>query len=267
MKISVIMPAKNAEKTIRKSLQHVYNQDLQPYEIIVVDGGSKDETREIAASLKAKVIQEPPHEGSVPAIGRNYGAEIAKGDIYAFLDPDCFPEKTWLNKVAETLSNSKVGIYCVIVRDGKGTTLSRAWHYLQMQIEYDFAPTRCMAVRKEAFNAVKGFDERLPAGEDNDFSYRVKQLGYNIIIDKKTLVPHDDDHASSLKGIIHLNKWYHQGGLLMRQKWPEKFRKFKTTTPLVRNHVLPIIKSVKEEGPAVAFSCLVIKMLSVVKHV
>lgn len=40
MRISVIMPAKNAEKTIRKSLQYVHNQDIHPYEIIVAEGGS-----------------------------------------------------------------------------------------------------------------------------------------------------------------------------------------------------------------------------------
>ena len=267
MKVSVILPTKNSEETIRKSLLHVIAQDHPPCEIIVVDGGSSDNTLKIANSLGVKVVREPPHKDNIPAIGRNYGEKIAKGEILAFLDADCFPEKKWLTKATKAFSNPKVGIYCVIVRDGKGTTLSRAWHYLQMQIEYDFAPTRCIVVRRKAFDAVGGFDETLPAGEDNDFSYRIKQQGYKIIIDKKTIVPHNDDHVSNLKGVIHLTKWYRQGELLMRKKWPEKFKKFKTTTPLLKNHIVPIAKAIKDEGPAVAILCIVIKIISIIKHV
>jgi len=266
MKVSVIIPAKNAESTIKRCLMHVKNQIIRPYEIIVVDGGSTDKTREIASSFNVKVVQEPPHRGNIPAIGRNYGARMAKGDIYAFLDPDCFPEDKWLYNVIKFLSRPEIGIYSVIVRDGKGTLTSRAWHYLQMQIKYDFAPTRCMAVKKEVFNEVGGFDEKLPAGEDNDFTYRVKERGYKIIIDKDTRVFHDDDHASSLKGIVHLIRWYRQGDLLMRKKWPKRFKKFKTTNPLIRDHILPTIKSLKDEGPEVFILCVIIKLLSIIKH-
>ena len=267
MKISVVLPTKNSEKTIRKTLQHIITQDHPPCEIIVVDGGSSDNTVKIATSLGVKVAREPPHKGNIPAIGRNYGAKIAEGEILAFLDADCFPEKKWLTKATEAFSDSKVGIYCVIVRDGKGTYLSRAWHYLQMQIEYDFAPTRCIVIRRQAFDAVVGFDENLPAGEDNDFSYRTLQQGYKIIVDKNTIVPHYDDHASNLKGVIHLTKWYRQGELLMRKKWPEKFKKFKTATPFLENHIVPVARAIKDEGPVIALMCIIIKIISIIKHV
>ncbi|MEM0049506.1 MAG: glycosyltransferase [Candidatus Bathyarchaeia archaeon] len=267
MKVSVIIPAKNSERTIGKCLRCLFNQVFQPYEVIVVDGGSKDRTAEISKSFKGViVVQEPPHEGNIPAIGRNYGAKIAKGDVFVFLDPDCFPERNLLSKVVETLSDPQAGVYSVIVRDGRGTVMSRAWHYLQMQIDYDYAPTRCMAVRREVFNAVNGFDEKLPTGEDNDFSYRVRQLGYKIIVDKKTIVYHDDEHASSLKGIIHLIKWYRQGEILVRQKYPEKFKRFKTSTPIIKNHIIPLLKSIKDEGPLVALAATIIKIISIVKH-
>ena len=49
-------------------------------------------------SLGVKVVREPPHKGNIPAIGRNYGAKIAEGEILAFLDADCFPEKKMVNQ-------------------------------------------------------------------------------------------------------------------------------------------------------------------------
>jgi len=267
MKVSVILPTKNSEKTIGITLRHIIAQDHSPCEIIVVDGGSSDNTVKIATMLGVKVVKEPPHKGNIPAIGRNFGAMIAKGEILAFLDSDCFPEKKWLTKATRAFRNPEVGIYCVIVRDGKGTYLSRAWHYLQMQIEYDFAPTRCLAIRRKAFDAVAGFDKNLPAGEDNDFSYRVLQQGFKIVIDKKTIIPHFDDHAANLQGVIHLMKWYRQGELLMRKKWPEKFKKFRTATPFLKNHVMPIFNAITDEGPVIALMCIIIKIISIVKHV
>jgi cellulose synthase/poly-beta-1,6-N-acetylglucosamine synthase-like glycosyltransferase len=67
------------------------------------------------------------------------------------LDSDCYPEKTWLSKVVRFLSDPKVGIYAVIVRDKNSNVVSRAYHYLHMQVSYDFAPSHCMAVKRELF--------------------------------------------------------------------------------------------------------------------
>lgn len=269
-KVSVIIPAKNAEQTIAKTIEAILNQDIKPLEIIVVDGGSADRTVEIAlrySDKDVKVVKEPPHEGSVPAIGRNFGAKFARGDILLFIDPDCLPERSLITKVLRALSNPKVGIYSVIVRDGKGTVLSRAWHFLQLQIDYDFAPSRVLAVKKEIFEKVGGFDETLPTGEDNDFSYRVMNLGYDIIVDKKTVVLHDDDHAASLRGIIKLLKWYRIGKRKLVERYPDRFRKYRPSTALYRNHVLPLLRAFKEEGFTVGLACILIKALSLIRHI
>ena len=269
-KVSVIIPAKNAEQTIAKTIEALLNQDTKPLEIIVVDGGSLDRTVEMALRYSSKgvrVVKEPPHKGNVPAIGRNFGARLARGDILLFIDPDCIPERSLITKVLKTLSNPKVGAYSVIVRDGKGTVLSRAWHFLQLQIEYDFAPSRVLAVKKEIFDRVGGFDETLPAGEDNDFSYRVMSLGYSIVIDKETVVLHDDDHAASLSGIIKLLRWYRIGKMKLIERYPERFKKYRPTTSLYKNHVLPILRAFKEEGISVGLTCILIKALSLIRHV
>jgi glycosyltransferase involved in cell wall biosynthesis len=265
LKISVIIPAKNSEKTIGKCLYSVLNQDHKSYEVIVVDGGSKDRTTEIAESYAAKVFQEPAHLGSAPGIGRNYGAKNANGDIYAFLDSDCYPERTWLTKVASVFNDKKFGIYGIIVRDLDGTIMSRAYHYLHMQISYDFAPSRCMAVRKEAFLQVKGFDKSLTSGEDNDLSYRVMSCGYKVMVDKDAKVYHDDDHLRSLKGIWKQQRWYFEAETKFRRKMPQRFRRFKTSAPL-QEHLMPLVKAVWVGGLKFAVVCLLIKLMSVRRH-
>ncbi|WXG40377.1 MAG: glycosyltransferase [Candidatus Freyarchaeum deiterrae] len=265
MDISVIIPAKNSERTMGKCLRSVFTQTFKPFDVIVVDGGSTDRTQNIAKELGAKVFLEPEHIGSVPGIGRNYGAKHTKGDVLAFLDSDCYPEKTWLSKVSKILSNPKVGIYGIIVDVTREEPIaSQAFHYLHKQINYDFVPSRCMAIRKELFWKVGGFDEKLPTGEDNDLSYRIKEQGYELVIDKKSEVYHDDEHMKTLLGIWHLQKWYASTEREMRDKYPERFRRLKTTRPL-NEHLLPVIKSIKY-GLKFSVTCIIIKGLSAWRH-
>lgn len=264
-RISVIIPAKNSERTIGKCLRSVLNQKYPPYEVIVVDGGSIDETRCIAEKCGARIVIEPPHKRSAPGIGRDHGAKSAHGDILAFLDSDCYPERIWLNSVTKIFEDPQIGIYSIVVTDGTGKIISRAYHYLHMQVSYDFAPSRCMAVRREPFLQVNGFDETLTTGEDNDLSYRVRQLGYKIVVDKESKVYHDDDHMTNLRGIWRQQMWYRESENEMRQRYPDKFRKFRTTYPL-KEHLMPLVKSIRF-GVRFALICLIIKLLSFWRHV
>jgi len=264
-KISVIIPTKNSERTIDKCLSSVYDQDYELFEVIVVDGGSKDDTLDIAKAHGAMVLSERPHEGNAPGIGRNYGAKKAKGNVLAFLDSDCYPEKTWLTKVSKVLSERNVGIYAGVGMDKNGNTVSRAFHYLIMQKPFDFAPSRCMAIRKKLFWQVNGFDETLTAGEDNDLSYRIEELGYDILVDKELKVCHDDDNVKSFRGIWKKQMWYVEAERGLRRKWPQRFKRFKTSVPL-REHMIPVVKAIRVGGVGFTIACLLIKFLSVRKH-
>lgn len=264
-KISVIIPAKNSERTIAKCLQSAFSQNYPPYEVIVVDGGSTDNTRSVAEKYGASVVIEPPHKRSAPGIGRNYGAKNAHGGILAFLDSDCYPERTWLNLVVDAFKDPQIGMYSIVVSDGTGKIISRAYHYLHMQISYDFAPSRCMAVRREPFMQVNGFDETLTTGEDNDLSYRVRQLGYEIVVDKESKVYHDDDHMTNLKGIWRQQVWYRESEDEMRRRYSNKFRKFQTSYPL-KEHLIPLVKSIRF-GVRFFTICLIIKILSTWRHI
>ena len=93
--ISVIIPTFNEEKNIAQCLVSLRHQTVprSEYEIIVVDGNSKDRTREIAQKYADKVfIQTSPRVGGA----RNDGIMAASGDIVATTDADCILPPTWI---------------------------------------------------------------------------------------------------------------------------------------------------------------------------
>lgn len=106
-KLSIIIPARNEEKNLPILLKSLQIQSTMPFEILVVDDGSQDNTAEVAEKHGAKVIQFPQNEGDWvgKAAGCYYGAQAAKGDWFLFLDADIFlPKKDSLEKIIDTYS-------------------------------------------------------------------------------------------------------------------------------------------------------------------
>lgn len=104
-KISVVIPARNAEKTLEKCLHSVLAQSYENYEVIVVDNGSTDGSREIIESLagKDKRIQYvfEPRRGR--GVARNRGIERASGEIIAMTDADCVVPPSWIEELVRPI--------------------------------------------------------------------------------------------------------------------------------------------------------------------
>lgn len=109
--VSIIVPAYNAEKTVEKALQSLTNQTFRSIEIIVVDDGSKDKTREIISSFAAKdsrirLVLKDVNEGLSAA--RNSGMEIAIGEYIGFVDSDDWCEKDMFEKLYNGANDADV---------------------------------------------------------------------------------------------------------------------------------------------------------------
>ena len=78
---------------------------IQPTDLIVVDNGSEDETVQIAKAHGATVLKLP--NANIGEL-RNFGASFGKGDIYAFLDADCVPDRDWLRIAVEKLKDNQI---------------------------------------------------------------------------------------------------------------------------------------------------------------
>jgi glycosyltransferase involved in cell wall biosynthesis len=89
MRISVIIPAYNAASTLQECLESVVRQSVRPFEVILVDDGSTDNTRRVAAKFEAKLtLRIVSQANSGLGKARNAGMAAATGDAYAFLDAD-----------------------------------------------------------------------------------------------------------------------------------------------------------------------------------
>jgi glycosyltransferase involved in cell wall biosynthesis len=180
MKISVIIPAYNAEPYIRTAIESCLSQTYPPYEIVVVDDGSTDDTAAVAESFPppVRVIRLAENMGLPTA--RNRGVQASTGDWLAFLDADDWflPEKLELQRRCAGENKHAVLIYTgfrVIDfngSEGEGKFFPPA--ELLPMLRYRNRLNICsVLLRRDAFDAIGGFNPALQTAQDWDFWLRI----------------------------------------------------------------------------------------------
>ena len=197
--VSVIVPAYNASATISRTLEALSRQNCpQPFEVIVVDDGSSDNTAEIAGSFAA--VRYVRQENAGPASARNHGAQLARGEYLAFTDSDCVAHEDWIALLLEGFGDAQVGVVCGSYGIANPESwLARCvyeeilWRHNHLMPDFPNAfGSYNFCARKNVFDAVGGFNTayRHASGEDNDLSYKIVQSGWRIFFKRKALVDH-----------------------------------------------------------------------------
>lgn len=101
-KFSIVIPVHNVEKYLKRTLDSVFNQTYQDFEVIVVNDGCTDKSMEIAKKYKTKIID---HKQVGVSEARNIGEKEAKGEYLLFLDSDDYWDKELLEKINDNLDN------------------------------------------------------------------------------------------------------------------------------------------------------------------
>lgn len=197
MKATLIITVLNEEKTIQQLLQSIAEQTRLPNEIIIVDGGSFDKTKEIIecfvknhAELHIRLLSKKGNR----SIGRNEAISNAVYDIIACTDAGCILDKQWFAEIIAPLENKQVDIVSGYYA-GKPHTLFQQCLVPYVLVmpdrvnpEYFLPATRSMAMRKTIWEKVGEFDEKYACNEDYVFSKKLGKAKARIVFQQSAVV-------------------------------------------------------------------------------
>lgn len=229
--VSVVIPVWNGEATIGDLLGALRTQrDLpEATEVIVVDNGSADATRDIVRESGVRLLEEPVRG---PAAARNCGLRHARGEVVAHLDADTLPTRRWLAELVAPFTDPAVRLVAgrtLAYRPRTGAEryvvasgLMDAERALRRE-PFPFAPSLNMAVRRDAALAIGGWAEDLPTGEDVDFSHRLtRAFGGEIAFAPAAVAFHRN--RPSDEQLRRQARTYGEGAARLYLRYPEVVR-------------------------------------------
>jgi len=188
------------------------------FEVIIVDNGSVDGTKEFLAGLKGNVQIVRNEKNLGFAKGCNQGARVARGKYLVFLNNDTVPQPHWLNPlVDEVEKHPEVGAVGskLLFADGSvqhaGVVFMRsfrsAYHIyrtasstvpaVNQRREFLAVTAACMLIRREVFEEALGFDESFINGfEDVDLCLKIQEKGYHVIYQPRSVLYHLESQTS-----------------------------------------------------------------------
>lgn len=179
--ISIIIPVLNEEETIDPLLFYLENHTGNDYEseIIVVDGGSTDDTVEIVGRYSVKTIRSP---AKGRAIQMNEGARKARGKWLYFLHADTFPPEDFIRQIADAFQNGVLaGCYRLQFDDAHPLLKMYGW-FTRFDIPAFRFGDQSLFIEKELFFEIGAFRENLIVMEDNEIVGRIQEKTRFIIL-------------------------------------------------------------------------------------
>jgi cellulose synthase/poly-beta-1,6-N-acetylglucosamine synthase-like glycosyltransferase len=218
--ISIIIPAHNAEETLRNCLESItrleYPRDRM--EMILINNNSTDSTEAIARDFPVTLLQETRFQSSYAA--RNLGITHARGEILVFTDSDCVVSPDWLIKLLEFFHDDEIGCFAGEILTYEPETLTETYsaideenHNQKRSLSVGYLPaanTANVAYRKEVFEKIGPFNFNLKSGGDAEFTWRmIQQSHFKIIYVPEAVVYHK--HRSSVRSLYLQHRKYGEG--------------------------------------------------------
>lgn len=200
LRISIIIPVYNDSHNLSRCLKAISLSTHRPHEVIVVDDCSTDDSARISRIYGARSFQLTHQSG--PGAARNYGSKRATGDILFFIDSDVLIKSFTIERLVEDFKkNDKIAAMFGSYDDSPSeknfiSQYKNLLHHFVHQNSNKEAMTfwaGCGAIRREVFDKVGGFDQDRydkPLVEDIELGYRMKSMGYRILLNKDLQVKH-----------------------------------------------------------------------------
>ncbi len=226
MRISVIIPNLNSP-IIDKVVEAVLNQAEGELTIWVV---GQDRYRKIPSHPLVNVLMTP--HPVFPGEARNLGAARSQADVFIFLDADCIPQPGWLKALIEAwkahpdagaISGAMLPYSSGFIRTCE--QIARFHEYINTNRfeERNFLASFSLLVPYEAWRSSGGFDSRLWATEDLDFTLRLRKQGWKLFFEPKSVVYHEPNRVNLHQFLHHarLNGAY---SIINRLRYADVYR-------------------------------------------
>lgn len=194
---SIIIPTLNEELFLPKLLDSLTQQSYRDFEVIIVDGGSKDKTVAVARSFEDKFIAFDCMKSARAhaSTQRNIGAAHGAGEYLIFLDADIIAFPYALDRIAEYIAQKNPKILTmwfspdsVVSGDIMFTLIGNMLVEGSLVAKRPVSPGGCTVVQKVFFQQIGGFDESIKLGEDLDLTRRAGEAGAPLHVIRETLV-------------------------------------------------------------------------------
>ncbi|MBA2500962.1 MAG: TIGR04283 family arsenosugar biosynthesis glycosyltransferase [Chitinophagaceae bacterium] len=186
MNISIIIPTYNEAENIGKLVRFLLkNSNNSLADIIVADGGSTDNTREVAAAEGAIVVL-TARKGRGAQM--NYGASLGKGDVLYFIHADCYPPQSFIIDIEQALQEGyDIGRYRTRFDVDKTILKINAW-FTRFDFFMCMGGDQTLFIKRPLFEACDGFNENMKIMEEFEFCKRARQHGRYKIFSKAVLI-------------------------------------------------------------------------------
>lgn len=176
--VSVIIPAYNAAAHLREALESVFAQDWRPFEVVLVDDGSGDETGAIAQSFPQ--VRYIPQENAGASAARNTALAASVGDFVANFDADdVLPANRLSLQATYLVQHSQIG--CVL---GRQEWINPPEWFTRDSVygDVDGIPLSSAMFRRDVLLSLGGYDTAFSVGEDTDVLIRMRERGIEYAI-------------------------------------------------------------------------------------
>lgn len=219
MKASIIIINYNDKLRVGRAIESALNQTYNDVEVVVVDDGSDDETKEIYKKYEGKIslleIARTDQSARTPSYARNCGFDASTGEYVAFLDSDNYYEPEFIEEMIKEHNDVTMCNWAIIGKQDYKVNIERVWNPQQKDINNYLEKThldhQCLLVKRVVLKGIckdgeakNLYDTRLPRSQDCDLIVRLMMGGHQFkLVTKKLFVfeKHEEDQMKQLASV------------------------------------------------------------------